>query len=73
MGGAGGGAARGGHPGGGPGNRRGTGGAIGGVIGNQTGSTTHPGGSVSGAPGRNAAMVVLKDLGTSLEEVVSRA
>lgn len=29
----------------------------------QTGATTHPGGSVSGAPGRNAAMVVLADLG----------
>ncbi|MGE5286659.1 MAG: phytoene desaturase family protein [Micromonosporaceae bacterium] len=32
----------------------------------QTGSTTHPGGSVSGAPGRNAAAVVLADLGMSL-------
>jgi len=39
----------------------------------QTGSTTHPGGSVSGAPGRNAAMVMLKDLGSSLEEVVENA
>ncbi len=29
----------------------------------QTGATTHPGGSVSGAPGRNAAMVMLADLG----------
>lgn len=36
----------------------------------QTGATTHPGGSVSAAPGRNAAMVMLKDFGTSLEEVV---
>ncbi len=36
----------------------------------QTGGTTHPGGSITGAPGRNAAMVVLRDLGTSLEEVV---
>lgn len=36
----------------------------------QTGSTTHPGGSVSGAPGRNAAVVILADLGTSIEEVV---
>lgn len=36
----------------------------------QTGATTHPGGSVSGAPGRNAAMVMLKDFGTSLEEVI---
>ncbi len=29
----------------------------------QTGATTHPGGSVSGAPGRNAAAVLLADLG----------
>ncbi|MBZ5526904.1 MAG: NAD(P)/FAD-dependent oxidoreductase [Acidobacteriia bacterium] len=36
----------------------------------QTGATTHPGGSVTGAPGRNAAMVMLKDFGTSIEEVV---
>ena len=36
----------------------------------QTGGTTHPGGSITGAPGRNAAMVLLKDLGTSLEEVL---
>jgi phytoene dehydrogenase-like protein len=39
----------------------------------QTGATTHPGGSVSGAPGRNAAMVMLRDLGTSIEEVVAGA
>ncbi|MGH9064491.1 MAG: phytoene desaturase family protein [Acidimicrobiales bacterium] len=39
----------------------------------QTGSTTHPGGSVSGAPGRNAAMVMLADLGRSIEEVVAGA
>lgn len=39
----------------------------------QTGATTHPGGSVSAGPGRNAAMVMLKDLGTSLEEVLGRA
>jgi phytoene dehydrogenase-like protein len=38
----------------------------------QTGATTHPGGSVTGGPGRNAAMVMLKDFGTSLEEVVSK-
>ncbi|HEX9034127.1 MAG TPA: NAD(P)/FAD-dependent oxidoreductase [Streptosporangiaceae bacterium] len=31
----------------------------------QTGATTHPGGSVSGAPGRNAATVMLADLGRS--------
>jgi phytoene dehydrogenase-like protein len=36
----------------------------------QTGGTTHPGGSVTGAPGRNAAMVLLQDLGTSLEQVL---
>jgi phytoene dehydrogenase-like protein len=36
----------------------------------QTGSTTHPGASVSGSPGRNAAQVLLRDLGTSLEAVV---
>ena len=28
-----------------------------------TGATTHPGGSVSGRPGRNAARAVLTDLG----------
>jgi phytoene dehydrogenase-like protein len=38
----------------------------------QTGATTHPGGSVTGAPGRNAAMVMLKDFGTSIEEVVKK-
>jgi phytoene dehydrogenase-like protein len=32
----------------------------------QTGATTHPGGSVSGAPGRNAATVILADLGRSM-------
>jgi phytoene dehydrogenase-like protein len=37
----------------------------------QTGATTHPGGSVTGAPGRNAAMVVLKDLGRDFSEVIS--
>jgi phytoene dehydrogenase-like protein len=36
----------------------------------QTGSTTHPGASVSAGPGRNAAMVMLRDLGTSIEEVI---
>lgn len=29
----------------------------------QTGATTHPGGSVSGRPGRNAARVMLSDFG----------
>ena len=36
----------------------------------QTGGTTHPGGSITGAPGRNAAAVILADLGSSIEEVV---
>jgi phytoene dehydrogenase-like protein len=36
----------------------------------QTGGTTHPGGSITGAPGRNAAIVLLQDLGLDLEEVV---
>jgi len=36
----------------------------------QTGATTYPGGSVSGGPGRNAAAVMLKDFGSSLEEVL---
>ena len=39
----------------------------------QTGGTTHPGGSITGAPGRNAAIVLLKDLGLTLEEVVAGA
>jgi phytoene dehydrogenase-like protein len=38
----------------------------------QTGSTTHPGGSVTGGPGRNAAWVILDDLGLSLEAVISK-
>jgi phytoene dehydrogenase-like protein len=39
----------------------------------QTGGTTHPGGSITGAPGRNAAIVLLQDLGLDLEEVVAGA
>ncbi|HKW64387.1 MAG TPA: NAD(P)/FAD-dependent oxidoreductase [Candidatus Acidoferrum sp.] len=38
----------------------------------QTGATTHPGGSVTGGPGRNAAAVMLKDFGTSIEEVIAK-
>ncbi len=38
----------------------------------ETGSCTAPGGSVTGMPGRNAAAVILKDFGTSLEEVVAK-
>jgi phytoene dehydrogenase-like protein len=37
----------------------------------QTGSCTAPGGSVTGRPGRNAAVVILKDHGSSIEEAVS--
>ncbi len=37
----------------------------------QTGGTTHPGGSITGAPGRNAASVILEDLGTTLADVVA--
>ncbi len=36
----------------------------------QTGATTHPGGSVTGGPGRNAAMILLNDLGRDLSEVI---
>jgi phytoene dehydrogenase-like protein len=38
----------------------------------QMGATTYPGGSVSGGPGRNAAAVMLKDFGSSLDEVVKK-
>jgi len=36
----------------------------------QTGATTHPGGSVTGAPGRNAAQVLLTDLGYDWNAVI---
>ena len=36
----------------------------------QTGATTHPGGSITGAPGRNAATVMLEDLGHDPAEVM---
>ena len=39
----------------------------------QTGATTHPGGSVSAAPGRNTAIVVLEALGSSLDEAIGAA
>jgi phytoene dehydrogenase-like protein len=39
----------------------------------QTGATTSVGGSITGIPGRNAAMVMLSDFGTSIEEVVAGA
>lgn len=38
----------------------------------QTGATTYPGASISGGPGRNAAAVMLKDFGTSIEEVIKK-
>ncbi len=37
----------------------------------QTGATTHPGASVTGAPGRNCAQVVLEDLGLSLSQAIA--
>ena len=39
----------------------------------QTGGTTHPGGSVTGAPGRNAAIVMLTDLGHDPQELMTGA
>ena len=39
----------------------------------QTGATTHPGGSITGAPGRNCAVVLLEDLGHDIKEVVHGA
>jgi phytoene dehydrogenase-like protein len=39
----------------------------------QTGGTTHPGGSVTGAPGRNAAIVMLTDLGHDPGELMAGA
>jgi phytoene dehydrogenase-like protein len=37
----------------------------------QTGGTTHPGGSITGAPGRNAAIVLLRDLGHDPAAIMS--
>lgn len=37
----------------------------------QTGGSTHPGGSITGAPGRNAATVLLHDLGHDPAEVLA--
>ena len=39
----------------------------------QTGGTTHPGGSITGAPGRNAAIVMLSDLGHDPAELMGSA
>jgi phytoene dehydrogenase-like protein len=38
----------------------------------QNGACTHPGGSVSGLPGRNCADVLLHDLGSNLQEAIAR-
>jgi phytoene dehydrogenase-like protein len=38
----------------------------------QTGATTHPGGSVSAGPGRNAAMVMLKDFGIDFAQLIQK-
>ncbi|HZK73997.1 MAG TPA: NAD(P)/FAD-dependent oxidoreductase [Clostridia bacterium] len=38
----------------------------------QNGACVHPGGSVSGLPGRNCAEVLLRDLGSSLGEAIAR-
>lgn len=38
----------------------------------QTGGTTHPGGSVTGGPGRNAALVMLTDLGDDPTAMMAR-
>jgi phytoene dehydrogenase-like protein len=38
----------------------------------QTGSTTYPSGGITGAPGRNCAMVLLKEFGSSIEEAVAK-
>lgn len=37
----------------------------------QTGGTTHPGGSITGIPGRNAAMVLLGDLGETVSDFMT--
>lgn len=36
----------------------------------QTGGTTHPGGSITGAPGRNAAVIILEDQGHDPNELL---
>jgi phytoene dehydrogenase-like protein len=38
----------------------------------QTGACTHPGGSVSGLPGRNCAAILLQDLGSSLDHAIDQ-
>ena len=41
---------------------------IGGLY--QTGACTNPGGSITGRPGRNAAVAILKDFGQNMEDIV---
>jgi hypothetical protein len=41
------------------------------IPGLQSGGTTHLGGSITGAHGRNAAMVMLKDLGHDPAKIMS--
>ncbi|MGI9607984.1 MAG: phytoene desaturase family protein [Acidimicrobiales bacterium] len=38
----------------------------------QTGGTTHPGGSITGAPGRNAAVIILEDQGHDPTEMLGK-
>jgi phytoene dehydrogenase-like protein len=38
----------------------------------QTGGTTHPGFGVTAAPGRNAAWMMLKEFGTSIDDVIAK-
>jgi phytoene dehydrogenase-like protein len=38
----------------------------------QTGACTPPGGSITGLPGRNAASVMLKEFGSSIDEVIRK-
>ncbi len=38
----------------------------------QTGACTPPGGSITGMPGRNTAAVILKDNGSSIEQIVGK-
>jgi phytoene dehydrogenase-like protein len=37
----------------------------------QTGGTTHPGGSITGYPGRNAARVILQDIGVDTSKIIT--
>ena len=37
----------------------------------QTGSMTHPGGSLRGEPGRNAAWIILEDQGKDINKIAA--